>query len=180
VILLKSIIRNIKVNNDKDYLVELLNHSKVTALTDDLLRWYKYNKQDVRDIIQVKIVEYVLRDYKYDDVNFDEDAFLEKMKFRVSYATKKEVAATQKSKEIPFSDEKLEKFKEVTIEDGILESVDLNNALNELSEREKKVIYLYFYENMKGREIAEILGVSQQRGNYIKLRAIEKLKNKML
>lgn len=55
----------------------------------------------------------------------------------------------------------------------------LIDAINELSEREKLVITLYFFENLNLADIAQILEVSVQRVSQINSRAIGKLRLKM-
>ncbi len=55
----------------------------------------------------------------------------------------------------------------------------LTEAIDELSEREKLVITLYFFENLNLADIAQVLEVSIQRVSQINSRAIEKLRSKM-
>ncbi|MBE6844116.1 MAG: FliA/WhiG family RNA polymerase sigma factor [Ruminococcus sp.] len=55
----------------------------------------------------------------------------------------------------------------------------LVEAIEELSEREKLVISLYYYENLNLSDIAKILEISVQRVSQINTKAITKLKSKM-
>ncbi|MGN1482108.1 sigma-70 family RNA polymerase sigma factor [Porcipelethomonas sp.] len=55
----------------------------------------------------------------------------------------------------------------------------LKEAIDELSERERLVISLYYYENLNLSDIAKILDVSIQRISQINSRAVTKLKNKL-
>ena len=55
----------------------------------------------------------------------------------------------------------------------------LSEAIDELSEREKLVISLYYYENLNLADIAKVLDVSIQRVSQINTRAVSKLKNKL-
>jgi RNA polymerase sigma factor for flagellar operon FliA len=52
-------------------------------------------------------------------------------------------------------------------------------AIDELTEREKLVISLYYYENLKLAEISKVLGVSESRVCQIHSKALGKLKDKM-
>jgi RNA polymerase sigma factor for flagellar operon FliA len=52
----------------------------------------------------------------------------------------------------------------------------LRNAINRLSKKEKLVIYLYYYEELRMKEIGEIIGCSEPRVSQIHKIALEKLK----
>ena len=52
--------------------------------------------------------------------------------------------------------------------------IDIENT--NLTKREREVIHLYFYEGMTEREVAESLGISQQRVSFLKRKAIHKLR----
>ena len=69
--------------------------------------------------------------------------------------------------------------KEISIEDGVLldeSRQEMLNALDKLSERERSLIILRFYEGMSGAETAERLGISEINARVIQKRALEKLK----
>lgn len=55
----------------------------------------------------------------------------------------------------------------------------LAKAIDELGERERLVISLYYYENLTFADIAEVLEVSVQRASQINARAVGKLKSAM-
>ncbi len=52
---------------------------------------------------------------------------------------------------------------------------ELANAIDALTERERTIISLYYYENLKLREIAEIIGVSESRISQIHTQSILQL-----
>ena len=62
----------------------------------------------------------------------------------------------------------------------ILEKNELKSALYKslelLTEKEKKVILLYYYEEMTLKEISEILEVSESRISQLHTKAIQKMK----
>jgi RNA polymerase sigma factor (sigma-70 family) len=63
------------------------------------------------------------------------------------------------------------------MEDSLVNKLDVNEAINVgLNENEKRVVRL-FMENYKQDEIAESLGISQPRVNFLFRRALRKLKN---
>ena len=67
----------------------------------------------------------------------------------------------------------------LTPEEHILrkELVDiLAKALNKLTDNEKRVITLYYYEELKLKEISLIMGVSESRASQLRKRATTKLK----
>lgn len=55
----------------------------------------------------------------------------------------------------------------------------LKDSIDELSERERTIITLYYFDNLSLAEIAKIFHVSIQRISQINTRAVTKLKNKM-
>ena len=55
----------------------------------------------------------------------------------------------------------------------------LVQALDLLSEKEKLVIQLYYYEEMTLKEIAAVLDVSESRVSQLHTKALGKMKNKM-
>ena len=55
----------------------------------------------------------------------------------------------------------------------------LAEALELLTEKEKKVILLYYYEDLTLKEISNILAVSESRISQLHTRALQKMKAKM-
>lgn len=64
-------------------------------------------------------------------------------------------------------------FEETELKETVLE------AIRELPEREKKVIILYYYQNLTLKEIGNLLGVSESRVSQIHSKAILRLKSKV-
>ena len=55
----------------------------------------------------------------------------------------------------------------------------LGQALDLLTEKEKKVILLYYYEDLTLKEISNVLEVSESRVSQLHTRALQKMKSKM-
>jgi RNA polymerase sigma factor for flagellar operon FliA len=55
----------------------------------------------------------------------------------------------------------------------------LTEAIEELNERERLVVTLYYYENLKLKEIAEVLGVTESRVSQIHSASIIKMKHRL-
>ncbi len=55
----------------------------------------------------------------------------------------------------------------------------LQQALELLTEKEKKVILLYYYEDLTLKEISNVLEVSESRVSQLHTRALQKMKTKM-
>jgi RNA polymerase sigma factor (sigma-70 family) len=60
---------------------------------------------------------------------------------------------------------------------NILEEINLDKGYNLLTEREKKVISLYYLEGYKDEEIAFYYGVTRQNIFKIRKKGLTKLKN---
>lgn len=55
----------------------------------------------------------------------------------------------------------------------------LMEAIDNLNEKERLVVSLYYYENLKLKEIAEVLSITESRVSQIHSAAIIKMKSKM-
>lgn len=55
----------------------------------------------------------------------------------------------------------------------------LEESLEQLTEKEKKVILLYYYEDLTLKEISNVLDVSESRISQLHTRALQKMKTKM-
>ena len=61
--------------------------------------------------------------------------------------------------------------------DFVIDNILLKQAINELSDREKKIILLRYYRSKTQSEVANILGISQVQVSRLETKIIEKLKN---
>ena len=52
-------------------------------------------------------------------------------------------------------------------------------AIEELTEKEQKVIALYYYEELTLKEISQVLSVSESRVSQLHTKALTKLKEKL-
>jgi RNA polymerase sigma factor (sigma-70 family) len=172
---LKEILYKIKVDGNKDYLVDFLDHELIVKMTNDILRGYKYDKADVKDSIKLETIAYVVEEYNYDD-DFDLLFFMDDIKKTVYKKVRRYIYSSYSSKELPY-----EEFDEFVDDNGELidkvnQQIDLSEAYKLLNDKEKEVIYLYFELEMNETEIADKLCISQQRVNVIKNNALEKIK----
>ncbi len=62
------------------------------------------------------------------------------------------------------------------IEDELIERLTLRQAIDELPERERKVILLRFYKNLTQDKVSRVLGVSQVQVSRIERKAVEHLR----
>ena len=67
---------------------------------------------------------------------------------------------------------------EVVLEENELKKM-LMESLDLLTEKERKVIILYYYEELTLKEISEILEVSESRISQLHTRALQKMKQKL-
>jgi RNA polymerase sigma factor (sigma-70 family) len=59
------------------------------------------------------------------------------------------------------------------------QTLQLNNALNQLSPRQKEALFLRFYQDLSYQEVAQILNVEQQSAYNIIFRGVESLRKLM-
>ena len=55
----------------------------------------------------------------------------------------------------------------------------LAEAINSLTEKEQKVIALYYYEELTLKEISKVLGVSESRVSQLHTKALKKMRDKI-
>lgn len=55
----------------------------------------------------------------------------------------------------------------------------LTEAIEELSEQERTVLSLYYYENLTMKEIGQVMGVSEQRIGQVNRKLVQKLREKL-
>ena len=67
--------------------------------------------------------------------------------------------------------------------EGVIEKSELKKVLEEslevLTDKEKKVILLYYYEELTLKEISRVLEVSESRISQLHTKALQKMKTKM-
>lgn len=64
-------------------------------------------------------------------------------------------------------------------QEDLIESIQLKGAINELEERERKIIILRYFRDYTQSEVAEMIGVSQVQISRIESRIIERFKDKL-
>jgi len=57
---------------------------------------------------------------------------------------------------------------------------ELQSAMNQLSPREKEILYLKYFANVANKQIAELLSISYQSVKNTATRAVQKLKDQMM
>ena len=55
----------------------------------------------------------------------------------------------------------------------------MKEALETLTERERKVIVLYYYEELTLKEVSHILGVSESRVSQLHTKGLQKMKKRL-
>lgn len=63
------------------------------------------------------------------------------------------------------------------MEERLVERMSLRSAMEELPERERKVLFLRYYKNMTQTAAAKVLGVSQVQVSRLERRAVERMRN---
>ena len=61
----------------------------------------------------------------------------------------------------------------------VLDNITLKDIINELEDREKKIILLRFYKEQTQSQVGKILGITQVQVSRIEKKVLEKMKNKL-
>lgn len=62
---------------------------------------------------------------------------------------------------------------------SLLDNITLNNIINELDEREKKIILLRFYKEQTQSQVGKILGITQVQVSRIEKKVLDKMRTKL-
>ena len=73
-----------------------------------------------------------------------------------------------------------DKLPSVDDQEDMIERLQLKTALEELSERDRKIIVLRYFRDMTQSEVAEVIGVSQVQVSRIERKAVQHLREKLL
>jgi RNA polymerase sigma factor for flagellar operon FliA len=75
-----------------------------------------------------------------------------------------------------------EEDKQIETPEGVVENTETNeiliDAINTLPEKEKKVVSLYYYDELTYKEIGKLLSISESRVSQLHTKAIIRLKNR--
>ena len=66
------------------------------------------------------------------------------------------------------------------MEEGLVEKVALRSAIEQLPEREQKVIFLRYFKNFTQQQAARVLDISQVQVSRIERKAVERLRKLLL
>jgi RNA polymerase sigma factor (sigma-70 family) len=152
----------IKIQCDKEYIYNFIKQEKIQEIIKSIKNSYRFNRYEIEDIITVVTTEYFFR-IQIDINNFDEVKFLEDFKKEIVNRTQKEVRTNYSAKDIPLSGSD---FYENAIWEDCLDyinnKVDLKNAIDKLSLKEKQVLKLYYIDEYNQQEIAQQINLSQR------------------
>lgn len=151
-----------------------------------LLYEYAYrfvvDKQFINDCLQDMFVDIWEKREKLSDTDHIKFYLIKALRNRLLRSlenSRKLTNADDSFETLPF--QLVASFETVLIEEQQQEALlkQLQNALNQLSERQKEAIYLRFYQNMSYEEIATLLDMEQQSVYNLTFRALEALRKKM-
>lgn len=68
---------------------------------------------------------------------------------------------------------------EENVEENVINKLTIKRLFNLLNERDKKIVYLYFYKQLSQSQISIITGLSQPHVSRIILNSLKKMKNEL-
>ena len=150
------------------YFFENSNNLTENETLSEFIKQYYINRIDLPSKIMLP--------QKIDDIVLIEELLSNKVERRV------ELKTPQKGEKLRFI-EMANNNAKITLENRSKEKEDivllLKEALNLLTEKERKVIELYYYEELTLKEISVVLEVSESRVSQLHTRALQKMKDKM-
>lgn len=173
---LKEIIKYIGI--DKDYIFNFIRHPEVEKLSKDIVKMYKFNKDEAEDIVPFAIIEFFYQN-DIDLENFNDADFLYRLYKFIKLTVKEHIRQGYSAKECPSSNwsEYIDRVNDKFDEDKIIEYADLKNAINTLSKRDQEIFQLYYIDNNTLQQIADMLSLSKTYVHTILFRSKNKIKN---
>lgn len=177
---LKELLYKIKIEGDISYLHELLKNEQVKGIITSIVKKYKYNSKDVKNIVESFIQDFTLKYYEYMD-DYTEERYINFIRKYLGRKVREVIFKFYPQEEISFGDiinfEDLdENYLQNDFSDKLIKKIDLENAIKKLDEREKFVIQKYRFEGYSQKEIAEQLNITQSTVCKIDKKALKKLK----
>ena len=149
----------------------MIRHRK--ALTN-FIRYYVKNVEIAEDIAQDSFL-YIIINKKYYDFKFSFKTY--------SYTIAKSRALNylkREKKTIPLTDIDIDNFvSELNVEDEVINNVDreqIISAIRTLKKDYQIIVYLYYFQNFKYKEISEILNISMSKTKMSLNRAKKNIK----
>lgn len=173
---LKEIIE--KIQFDKDFIFNIIKYPKVEEISKNIVNMYKFNKDEAKDIVQFAITEFFYQD-NVNLENFNEDNFLFYLNAFIKTTVRKHIRQGYSGKEYPSSDwsEYINLVNDKFDDDKIIERIDLENAINNLSKRDQEIFKLYYVDRNTLQQIANMLNLSKTHVHNILGRSNNKIKN---
>lgn len=69
---------------------------------------------------------------------------------------------------------------EVNIEENVTNEITVKKLLASLTERDRNIVYLYYFKRLKQMEIAEIMNITQLSVSRIIKKSLEKMKEELV
>lgn len=175
---LKEILYKIKVENDNDYYYELLNNKKIRGLIYYTLKYYKYNREYIKSLIESSLLELTWRDYIYNE-NYTEANYIAFIKHCLPQKTAKLLKADRPKRELYFN--LLNENKLLSTVDEQFEKINDKDAfesiIEDLTEDEQYILRKIYRDSFTEQEVANELGINRIMVHRIKQYSLNKLKN---
>lgn len=178
------------MSNEAVFIEELLNPKKrekaFSKLLDDYqerLYWHIRKIVGTHENADDVLQNTFLRIYK-SLPNFQQKSSLHTWMYRIAYNESIRYIETQKKKEHSSLDEEnsyyLNNLEEDVYFDGDEAQLMLNKVINELPEKQKRVFQLKYFDELKFREIAEILEVKEGTLKSLYYTAVKYIENNVV
>lgn len=106
------------------------------------------------------------------------DAFHKKIQNITNYSIVSLDDLLEQKRDVMGDEEKPADSPEHIVENGVIKNI-LSEAINLLPEKEKRIVALYYYEELTYKEIGKLLNVSESRVSQLHTKAIIRLKNRL-
>lgn len=172
----------IKGNNDLVY--NFMQQKEINKINNKHTSRCPYHKRtELESQLAIVTLEF-FKQYQYSSDNWDEILFLDEYSRFCNRNIHRqwyyENGKNKKEQEIPFDPDYKIFSKDIKdFQDKLLINIDLQKALNALSNEEKTIIMLYFNNELSQVEIAKELNIYQKKVSRIMIQALDKLRKGM-
>jgi RNA polymerase sigma factor (sigma-70 family) len=173
---LLDIIKKIQIDGERDYIFNFIKLPQIEEIVRQIKRKFKFNKDEVINASTLAITEYFCTQ-SIELNNFIEEVFLANFKDEINIKIQRDIKSNYTARDIPASGTKLyQTISYEDFEDTINEKLDIENALNKLSNRNREILELKVHDNLKDSEIGEVVNLSRSRITEILSETNEKMK----
>lgn len=168
----------LKINENKEYIFDFIYTEEIQKVIKNIKNRYRFNKDEAEDTAMFVITEFFYMPNELYNLNkYNESVFLDRFEREIAKRTHTLMRSGYSAKEIPASDQSIYTCQSYDdFEDTMIQKIDLQNALNKLSIKNKEMLELNVHDGLTESEIGKKYNLSREGVNKTIIRSKNKIK----